>query len=484
MQIDRATARVLSMRTRIPFQYGIAEMTVTPHVVVEVVVVHDGRQFTGLAGEHLPPKWFTKDTTTSYEADLVELVAVVEHAIAAAPGLSEASTVFDLWCQLHDRQSAWARRRGTPPLLAGLGTSLVERAMIDAACSLTRTTFHEALHTGALGLDLGRLHPELAGRTARHYLPPLPGSSIAIRHTVGLTDPLTRAAITNDPGDGLPVALVDVLDTYGFTHLKIKASGDVAHDLDRFTQIQRLLDDRGRSVTTTLDGNERFVDAESFGAWWQVLGAAAEVRGLLGEGLLAIEQPLHRAATFRADVAELLRNDANIPPVIIDEADGDVTSVREAMDLGYAGGTYKGCKGVFRGIANACLVEHRGRQGSPTLMTAEDLSTVAPFPLLQDLAVAATVGLTHLERNGHHYFGRPAPVHADVDKLLTDHHPDLFALDSGGVARLRITDGRVQLSSVLRAPFGATRIVPADLEPLDLAAALRAVDAVAPTGYR
>lgn len=482
MRIERATAHVLGMRTRIPFRYGIAEMTVTPHVVVEVVVAHGGKHCAGLAGEHLPPKWFTKDTTTSYEEDLVDLVAVVEHAVAAAPGLDEAPSVFNLWWQLHDRQSTWARERGTPPLLAGLGTSLVERAMIDAVTAVTGTTFHEALHTGVLGLDLALLHPELAGTTARHHLPSQPSSSIAIRHTVGLTDPLTHAEITDDPADGLPVALVDVLTRYGSTHLKVKASGDVAHDLDRFTRIQRLLDDAGRSVTTTLDGNERFSDAESFAAWWQGCSAAAGVAGLLGDGLLAIEQPLHRDATFRADVAELLLDDARIPPVVIDEADGDVSSVREAMDLGYAGGTYKGCKGVFRGIANACLVEHRARQGSRTLLTAEDLSTVAPLPLLQDLAVAATIGLTHLEKNGHHYFGRPAAVHPDVDRLLTEHHGDLFALDSGGVARLRISDGMVQLSSVLRAPFGAARITPTDIEPLGLAACLRAIDVAAPDG--
>ena len=63
------------------------------------------------------------------------------------------------------------------------------------------------------------------------------------------------------------------------------------------------------------------------------------------------------------------------PPMIIDESDGHLSSCFEALDAGYIGTSHKNCKGVFKGVANACLIEHRNRQGSnPKLvLSGEDL---------------------------------------------------------------------------------------------------------------
>jgi hypothetical protein len=36
-------------------------------------------------------------------------------------------------------------------------------------------------------------------------------------------------------------------------------------------------------------------------------------------------------------------------------------------------------------------------------LSGEDLTTQAGLALQQDLALAATLGITHIERNGHHY---------------------------------------------------------------------------------
>jgi hypothetical protein len=40
---------------------------------------------------------------------------------------------------------------------------------------------------------------------------------------------------------------------------------------------------------------------------------------------------------------------------------------------------HKNCKGAFQGIANACLLAHRRRQGLPGLQTGEDLCNVGPI---------------------------------------------------------------------------------------------------------
>lgn len=49
---------------------------------------------------------------------------------------------------------------------------------------------------------------------------------------------------------------------------------------------------------------------------------------------------------------------------------------------------------------------HRNRTGPERqyVLSAEDLRTVGLIELLQDLAVTATLGAEHVERNGHHNF--------------------------------------------------------------------------------
>ena len=78
----------------------------------------------------------------------------------------------------------------TVDLLAHLGTSLVERALIDAFCREHQTSFASALRTNQLGIDLGSIHPELEGTSPSDWLPAEPATSIVARHTIGLGDPL------------------------------------------------------------------------------------------------------------------------------------------------------------------------------------------------------------------------------------------------------------------------------------------------------
>jgi hypothetical protein len=138
--------------------------------------------------------------------------------------------------------------------------------------------------------------------------------------------------------------------------------------------------------------------------------------------------------------------------------------VREAMDLGYAGGTYKGCKGVFRGLANAALVRSRAA-AHRTVLTAEDLSTLPPLTVAQDLVVSSFMGLTHIERNGHHYFGALAPIDPNLDSSAITSHPDTYERCEDGHVRLRIVGGRVSITSLRQAPFGFAPIL--DISALD-----------------
>src|SRR5690606_2352290 len=111
------------------------------------------------------------------------------------------------------------------------------------------------------------------------------------------------------------------------------------------------------------------------------------------------------------------------PRVIIDESDGEPDTLRRALDLGYAGTSHKNCKGVFKSIANACLIAaRREATGDDLVLSAEDLANVGPVALLQDLAVVATLGISHVERNGHHYFAGLRHLPADMQDTVLTHH--------------------------------------------------------------
>ena len=73
--------------------------------------------------------------------------------------------------------------------------------------------------------------------------------------------------------------------------------------------------------------------------------------------MLFLEQPLHRDVALITD----LRGWPDHPPVIIDESDAELASFPRALKAGYAGTSFKSCKGIFKGIANACLARARGR---------------------------------------------------------------------------------------------------------------------------
>src|ERR1051326_778711 len=88
-------------RTRFPFRYGIASMTEVPHLFVRTTVTLDGKPSAGLASEGLPPKWFTKDSATTFEEDLPEMLGVIGHAAKLAEEIGRSPlTFFDFWRQL------------------------------------------------------------------------------------------------------------------------------------------------------------------------------------------------------------------------------------------------------------------------------------------------------------------------------------------------------------------------------------------------
>ncbi len=458
ISVKQIDLNVLNMRTRMPFRYGIASLVALPHLFLQATVDVNGRTAVGHSSDGLPPKWFTKYAETSFGEDLEEMLTVIRQACALAQQAAPADTVFDLWWELYTRQKDWAAATAYPPLLWGFGVSLVERAVIDAFCRCEGMPFFRALRENTPGIRLGEIHGELADFSLADLLPAHPNRSVIARQTIGLTDPLTDGDIPEEErlDDGLPQSLEASLRAYGLTHLKIKLFGDAETDSERLKQIADLMARHASSgYAFTLDWNEQYTELEPFRVLWESILADASLAALM-EGLLFVEQPLHRDVSLGPRVKSAMQGWPDRPPLIIDESDATFSSVLEALDCGYVGTSHKNCKGVFKGIANACLLEYRRRTdpGGRYILSSEDLANVGPVALFQDLAVALNLGLDHVERNGHHYFAGLSMYPEDLQVQVLSHHGTLYRKHERGFPALDIRSGRIDTSSVVDAPFG------------------------------
>ena len=465
---------VLNMHTRMPFRYGITTLTAVPHLFVRATVEIDGKRQSGMSADHLPPKWFTKNPDTSPREDIAGLLEVITTARDVAKAVPKQPTAFAWWRRMYEAMSAWGGGWGKPPLLVHFGTSLMERAVIDAFCRHDGTTFGEALRKNWFGIELGALHRELEGVEPASFLPAAPLRTLVSRHTVGLTDPLTDADIpaAERVDDGLPQSLDACVRTYGLTHFKIKLWGDAARDHDRLRGVADAIErglGRDADFAFTLDGNENFKAIDPFHTLWDSITAEPSLRRFMTR-LLFVEQPLHRDVALGDGVkGEFLAWNSR-PPVIIDESDGEIGSAARALECGYAGTSHKNCKGVFKSVANTGLIaRRRGKQPKARfVISGEDLSNIGPVALMQDTAVVASLGITHAERNGHHYFKGLSALPTDIQSAALAAHGDVYHRHERGFVTSRVERGRTDVGSVVDAPFGvAFDFDPARFTPLE-----------------
>lgn len=441
ISVKQVAFATLPMQTRFPFKYGIASMTELPHLMVYVSVEWQGEVVQGIASEGLPPKWFTKQADTTFAEDLPAFYDVIHHAADLAVE-GEYANFFSWWQHLYHEQAKWALEMGHPGLLANLGVSLLERAVLDGICRASHTSLHVALQNNLLEIDLGAVHPILEGMTPRDVIASRPHKHLYIRHTIGLGDPLVRDEEELD--DGLPVSLEAVIANTGCRYFKIKVCGNLGVDIPRLTRLAQILPVDSKF---TIDGNEQYEDMKHFvehiGEWRRI----KEVHALLERGLLFLEQPLHRDVALERPLTQ--PSDVDLPAVIIDEADADLSSLPKAFELGYAGTSHKNCKGIIKGLANAALVKkHDG------ILSGEDLANVGPIALLQDCAMMSILGIKHVERNGHHYFRGISMWPECVQQRVLELHGDLYALSPKGFPALSIQAGKISVGSLLKAPFG------------------------------
>ncbi len=457
LKVKDVRLTILNMRTRMPFRYGIATLTALPHLFVTLLLEENGKSQKGIAADGLPPKWFTKDPEADFRDEVEDMMNVVESAGEIAQHCEPASTVFDLWNEIYTSQKQRYRDSNHPPLLWGFGVSLIERALIDAYCRLHNQPIGDVLRDNSLGIRLDALHDELSKTQPGDCLPPQPLNAIQVRHTVGLSDPLHDSDIPENErlNDGLPQSLEHCIKTYGLRFFKIKICADPETDIERLKKIAEIVRNYDLSnFYFTLDGNEQFESIEQFKNEYNTITSNPELEQFF-QHVLFIEQPLHRNVALNGEVKAGFEHWPDRPPFIIDESDGALGTAQEALTLGYHGTSHKNCKGIFKGIANACLIQKMQQEkGGKYILSGEDLANVGPVALLQDLTTLANLGITHAERNGHHYFAGLSMFEKSVQQQVLSHHADLYAPHANGFAALNIQQGEIKIDSLLQKPYG------------------------------
>lgn len=458
IKVKEVRFNILNMRTRMPFRYGIAIMTDMPHLFLQVLCEIDGKLSMGIASEGLLPKWFTKNPDTSHEQEVEDMLTVIKKASESAKSLEYQSTVFNWWMGVYEIQQKWGKENNIPGLLWGFGVSMIERAVIDSFCKAKGVNFNQALKENLLGIELGQVFKELQNLNPIDLLKNHYPDQMFIRHTVGLVDALRQKDIEKKEqvNDGLPQSFEECLKVYGLQKFKFKVSGELDKDIARLIQIAKIIEESGlTNFAFTLDGNEQFNNAREFKVFWQTIENEPQLKEFFRH-LIFVEQPIKRNNAITEETEEVFKQWDNKPLMIIDESDAELFSLYNALKCGYDGTSHKNCKGVFRGVINACLLEYY-RRANPTkeyILSGEDLTTIGPVSLLQDLTVANALGISHIERNGHHYFRGLSMYSKEVQEKVLDHHKDLYEKHPAGFATLKIRDGKINIKTVKEAPFG------------------------------
>jgi hypothetical protein len=445
---------IRNIKLRLPFRFGAYTMEEVPllHLAVEAESA-EGRRARGFSADNLVPRWFDKNPAKTVKENILDLLSCARMAGEIYSRAAESPrTVWQIWRdaygECHRRGAAFRVNK----LISSFGSSLFERALADAAGRMTGLDLMSMLRGNILGLRPGEVHPELSEADLRAWVNRIPPSTLQVRHTVGLLDPLVSSDLppAGGPDDGLPKSMEENVARYGLRCFKLKVEGIADADVARLSRIAGTLDRMIQDqYMVTLDGNEQYKSIEEFNRFYERLQNAPQLNRLVSS-LAFIEQPLDRQIALDSNGIAILSGISRSCPMIIDESDDALDSFKRAVSLGYRGVSSKNCKGIIKSFLNRTLVEKLNRglpEGQKFFMSAEDLTNVPIVPLQQDLATVRALGIPHLERNGHHYVRGLAHCSGWEREAATRLHRSLYEGDEGE-AFLRIAHGNIRVDSL------------------------------------
>jgi hypothetical protein len=407
------------VRLRMPFRFGVVTLTEAPQAFVRCRIrTEDGREAGGAAAELLAPKWFDKNPALSNEDNVEQLRASLRNARGRYLA--------------HGVDTAWRHSMPARGLVENYGPALLDRAILDGLLRCLGISFYQGIQQNAIGAESFE-GIDLPG----HFAELKPSISIAARHTVGLVDPITAADQKARVNDGLPETLEEVVARYCQRWFKLKVSGDARADVERLRAIAAVLDRIPQAYHASLDGNEQYEDMAGVAELWSKMKTEQRLKRLV-DSILFIEQPVTRKKALERSISGIDK------PVIIDESDDALDAFPRARALGYKGVSSKTCKGIYKSLINHARC---AAWGNGYFMTGEDLTIQAGLALQQDLALVSLLGLTHVERNGHHYVNGMTGLPAAEQEAFLETHPDLYERSFGAV-RVRIAQGQLAIGSL------------------------------------
>jgi hypothetical protein len=414
-----------------PFRFGAVVINSSTQAFVRIEIEIEGKgRFVGASAEMMAAKWFDKRAQLSSEQTIAELrrsLAIARDLYLSRQGFE---TAFALHASHLPAQLEACAREDIPPLAAAFGPAEIDKAVLDALLRGCGVNFFDGMANNISGID-ALLSPDLQDGDIAQFL----GTRrrldrVAIRHTVGLDDQIE--------GKG---GVADSHENSGARYFKLKLNGDPTHDAARLARIGSELATLPHDYRVTLDANEQYADLNALSTLVEGLDHDNGLKPIATK-LLYIEQPMPRESFLRAPLGALAARD-----FIIDEADDSYGAFPAARTLGYRGVSSKSCKGIYKSVINATRAAKWSAGGEKFFVTGEDLTCQAGLGVQQDLALGALIGLTHAERNGHHYVDGFAGTPATEAEAFLSAHPDLYVRD-GSTIRLSIDDGDLRTGSL------------------------------------
>ena len=421
-----------------PFRFGSVTITKAMQIFVRAEIeLEDGSTSVGGSAEMMAPKWFDKRPHLSAEESAAELrraLAIARDLYLARDGFE---TAFGLHAARIGAQVAACTKEDIPALAAAYGPAEIDKAVLDALLRAVGKNFFDGMAANVAGID-ARLTPDLSGDEITTFLASRRRlDRVAVRHTVGMDDKVGGKGGVADPADNA-----------GARYFKLKLGGDPLADTARLIQIGKELDKLPYDYKVTLDANEQYADLTALAALVASLDHDSALQPIAAK-LLYIEQPMPREIFRQSPLGALTRRD-----FIIDEADDSYDAFPAAKALGYRGISSKSCKGIYKSVLNAVRAAKWSAGDENFFIAGEDLTCQAGLGVQQDLALGAFIGVTHAERNGHHYVDGFAGASDREAGAFLAAHPDLYVRD-GNTVRVLIHDGDLLTGSLVSAGFAS-----------------------------
>jgi L-alanine-DL-glutamate epimerase-like enolase superfamily enzyme len=421
-----------------PFRFGAVTINASTQIFVRAEIEVEGKgTSTGATAELLAPKWFDKRPHLSSE----ETAAELRRSLLIARDLYLARNGFETAFRLHAAriaaQVAACAKEDIPPLAAGYGPAEIDKAILDALLRSLGVNFFEGVAMNVAGID-ATLTSDLGNDEITTFLARRRRlDRVAVRHTVGLDDKVE--------GKG---GVADLAQNSGARYFKLKLNGDPTADAARLIRIGGEFGTLPHDYSVTLDANEQYADLAALSVLVDRLDRDSALKPIAAK-LLYIEQPMPREITRQSLLGSLSRWD-----FIIDEADDSYDAFPAAKALGYRGTSSKSCKGIYKSVVNAARAQKWSASGEKYFISGEDLTCQAGLAVQQDLALGALIGVTHAERNGHHYVDGFANTPDHEAQAFLSAHPDLYVRD-GNAIRLSIHDGDLLTGSLTTPGFAS-----------------------------